>query len=407
VPPESSGGGAEKHGYQLANYLASVGHEVHFVGKVSKGAEFNSNVVVHSVPLSRGVIPPRTSFFGWVMKHFFGNILSAMVALRVFGTNPNRFDIVHCHGALSALVLEKTVGRRVPVVYTMHDASPWIVSYSGVSERAFRKLAYLLIDVPCLRCVHKTIAVSPALRDEAKRFGTPESRAVFIPNAVWMPPSEARKTGTTDGNGYALFVGQLVPRKNVEVLVEAAKGLPDVRVIVVGDGPSKLKLTGLSRRLDVEEKVFFAGYVNDVALSNYYRGAACFVFPSLAEGLSISLFEAMSYGLPAIAARLNVYDGLLEDGVNCLLFNGVDAAALERLIRQLSSDHKLAAKIAENATSLVKAHFTWRIVGEQVVSVYEKLAPQSTSPQPRAMAEKLVNREDPRVVETVETGIGE
>ena len=123
--------------------------------------------------------------------------------------------------------------------------------------------------------------------------------------------------------------------------------------------------------------------------------------------MSISLFEAMSYGLPAIVARLNVFNRLLEDGVNCLLFNGVDVAALERLIRRLSSDHKLAAKIAENATSLVRAHFSWEIVGEQVVSLYEDLFPQRTSPQRPALAERLVNRKNRRVLETVETGIGE
>jgi glycosyltransferase involved in cell wall biosynthesis len=383
VPPESSGGGAEKHGYYLANYLAKSGNDVHFVSKVRKGARFNSRVVLHRVPPSRGVIPPRASLFGWVMKHLFGNILSVMVALRVLAKSRSRFDIIHCHGALTALLLAKIVGSRVPVVYTMHDASPWIASYSAISERAFRKLAYLLIDVPCLRCVRQVIAVSPALRDEARRLGAPESRVIFIPNAVELPPSGARKPAMRRRGGYGLFVGQLVARKNVELLVEAAKRLADldVRFIVVGDGPARLSLMELARRLGVDEKVSFTGYVNDGALSNYYRGAAFFVFPSVAEGLSLSLFEAMSYELPTIAARLNVYEGLLQDGVNCFLFNSGDVGALENLIRRVCSDHNLAAKIGQNATSLVRSRFSWEAVSNQVLAVYERVLARTVREQ--------------------------
>jgi rhamnosyl/mannosyltransferase len=375
VPPESSGGGAEKHGYYLANYLAKLGYEVHFVSKVRKGAGFSSGVVVHPVPPGRGVIPPWTSLFGWVMKHLFGNVLSTIVALRVLAKNRNRFDIVHCHGALAALLLAKIMGSRVPVVYTMHDASPWIASYSAISERAFRKLAYFLIDVPCLRSVDQVIAVSPALRDEARRLGTAESRAMFIPNAVEIPLLHDRKAATSGRGRYGLFVGQLVPRKNVELLVEAAKRLADVDVslMVVGDGPARLRLVELARRLGVEEKVSFTGYVNEDALSGYYRAAGFFVLPSVAEGLSLSLFEAMSYGLPAIASRLNVYEGLLQEGVNCLLFNAGDVGELEKLIRQVDSDHNLANKIAENATSLVRSRFSWQAVSKQVLAVYEQL----------------------------------
>jgi len=371
VPPESSGGGAEKHGYYLANQLAKMGHEVHFVSKVSKAAKFDSMVIIQHVPPSRGVIPPRTSFFGWILKHLFGNILSSVVALSTLAKTRTRFDIIHCHGALTALVLSKLVGRRIPVVYTMHDSSPWVVSYPGILEGEFRKLAYLMIDVSCLRSVRHVIAVSPALRDEARRWGAPGSRVTFIPNAVATPTLS--ETFPPNRGRYGLFVGQLVDRKNIELLVKAAKRLADqnVRFIVIGEGPARLSLIELARRLGIDDKISFTGYVDDETLSNYYRGASFFVFPSLAEGLSLSLFEAMSYGLPVIAARLNVYEGLLQDEVNCLLFNRRDAGELENLIRRIYSDNNLALRISGNANSLVKARFSWEAVGRQVVSVYE------------------------------------
>jgi glycosyltransferase involved in cell wall biosynthesis len=263
----------------------------------------------------------------------------------------------------------------------MHDASPWIASYTGTFERSFRKLAYLLIDVPCLKCVHRVIAVSPALRDEAQRLGTDESRATFIPNGVEIPAPRAQTSTMRATSRYGLFVGQLVSRKNVELLLEAAKRLTDLelRFIVVGDGPARSNLIELARHLGVEKKVSFTGYVNQDTLSNYYKLAEFFVFPSIAEGLSLSLFEAMSYGLPAIVTRLNVYEGLLQDRVNCLLFNRGDVRALENLIRRVDSDNNLSTEIAENAASLVRDRFSWEVVSKQVFASYEHLLAETAS----------------------------
>ena len=81
----------------------------------------------------------------------------------------------------------------------------------------------------------------------------------------------------------------------------------------------------------------------------------------------------MSYGVPTIAARLNVYEGLLQDGVTCLLFNRGDLRALEGLIRRVDSDHGLSAQIAENATALVRERFSWEVVSERVLAAYERL----------------------------------
>ena len=399
MPPESSGGGAEKHGYYLANHIAKLGHEVFFVSKTRAGAEYESLVTVCRVPPKRGVIPPKTPFFGWVMKHLFGNILSSLVAFRILLKESFHFDVIHCHGALTALFLSIFLGRRVPVVYTMHDASPWIAHYPGIHRRAFRKLAYLMIDVPCLRSVRQVIAVSPTLRDEARRLGTSPSRVTFIPNGITIPSlrNSPRETG------YGLFVGQLVPRKRVDLLVKAASELADqnIRFVVVGDGPERLRLAQLSERLGVSDRISFTGYVDDAALANYYSGALFFVFPSSAEGFPIVVLEAMSYGLPVIATGATVYSSILLHGAS-LVFKSGDMNELKKAIENISSDHKLREKLSSSATSAARKHFSWEAVAKRVLSVYEQVLPQGRplpqativpAPHPQQVALTAITRE--------------
>lgn len=370
VPPESAGGGAEKHGYYLANQLANMGHEVHFVGKIGAGAEFNPSVRIHRVPPRRGVIPPQAALFGWYLKHLGGNILSFFVAFRTLKKENFRFDVIHCHGALSALLLSIFTLHRVPIVYTMHDPSPWITAYDHRVERLVRKVAYFVIDVPSLRCVSHVIAVSPALSDEAQRLGVEYSKVTFIPNGVLPPRHETRKRQAKHG----LFVGQLVNRKRVDILLESLSKprTKEVHFTIIGDGPEKPKLEKLAHRLRLSDRVTFTGYVNDKKLARYFWEASFFAFPSTAESFGIACFEAMACGLPVIASRLPVYEGTLQDGRNALLFEPRDSKQLSDCIDRLLADRKLAEKLSLNGRRMVERVFSWEVVARQIASVYNR-----------------------------------
>ena len=370
VPPESAGGGAEKHGYDLANQLANLGHEVHFVGKIGARADFNPLVRIHRVPPRRGVIPPQTALFGWLLKHLGGNTLTFFVAFRTLIKENFRFDVIHCHGALAALLLSISTVHRVPVVYTMQDPSPWIATYDTRVERLVRKVAYFVVDVPCLRCVSHVIAVSPSLSDEAKRLGVKSSKVMFIPNAVLPPSHEPRKRKPKHG----LFVGQLVKRKGVDVLLESVNKLrtKEVHFTIIGDGPEKPKLEKLARSLRLSDRVVFTGYLYGKKLAHYFLKASFFAFPSTAEGLPISCIEAMACGLPVIASRLPVYEGTLQDGRNALLFEPRNSKQLADCINKLLADRKLAEKLSLNGRRLVERVFSWDVVVRQITSVYNR-----------------------------------
>jgi len=368
VPPESSGGGAERHGYYLANHLAQLGHEVHFVARHRSEAEFHRSVKVHSVPPRRAVIPSKTSFFG--------NILSFLTTVRTLVRERFRFDLIHCHGALAALLLSSLVGWRVPVLYTVHDSSPWIASYPGVFESAFRKIAYLLVDVPCLRKVKHIVAVSRPLVAEAARLGAPRSKVTLVPNGIRIPSEPRRTTNNMIGTG--LFVGQLVRRKRVDLIISAASKLADQKInfIIIGDGPEKESLVRLCERLELNDRVEFVGYVDDRALPKYYEAGSFFIFPSVAERFGLAVSEAMAYGLPVLASRLPVYDGILSHGENALLFETGSLDEIVKCIEDLKSNSELFARLSSNAASFVKHNLSWAAIAKRIVSVYEGVLKQ-------------------------------
>jgi len=374
VPPKSSGGGAENQGYHLANYLAKLGHEVYFVSKTRPDAQFHNLVRVCRVPPRRAVIPPKSVFFGWVMKHLFGNILSSFVAYGTIVRESYRFDVIHCHGALAALLLRILIGRRIPVVYTMHDASPWIVHYPGIHRRAFRKLAYLMIDVPCLRKVHHIIVVGRGLSDETARWTGTRRNVTFIPVGV---AAADHTTSAVRGNPrYGLFVGQLVRRKRIDILVRVASRMAGdcTKFVIVGDGPEKAKLVQLAESLEVRDRFTFAGYVNDGELARYYRGASFFVFPSTAEGFGTVIIEAMSYGLPVVASRIRCYDGMLTHDGNCLLVEPGNVEGWVECLRKLAADDGLRQRLSAEGRSFAAAHFSWETVARQTERVYKRVS---------------------------------
>jgi len=269
------------------------------------------------------------------------------------------------------MLLAKIVGRRIPVVYTMHDPSPWISDYPNFGTRAFRKLLYILIDVSCLRAVNHVIAVSPALRREAVRLGVDTARVSFIPSGVKMPLLTIER-GYENG-GYGLFVGRLESRKRLDLLLDAASKLTNpVRFVVVGEGPTKTSLMQTAENLGVGDKISFTGYVDENVLTRYYTEASFFVFPSTAEGFPMAILEAMSYGLPIIAIRSPSYDGMLTDRVNGLFPKESSPESLSRCIEEVESNLDLAKRLSSNATSLAKS-FGWEEVAAHVSELYSKI----------------------------------
>jgi glycosyltransferase involved in cell wall biosynthesis len=197
-------------------------------------------------------------------------------------------------------------------------------------------------------------------------------RVVCVPNpvlgrAVRAAPAEA---------GTILFLGLIGRPKGVFELVEALAGLrkrfPNARLVCAGMGDTA-ELTEHARRLGVADALVLPGWVEGKAKEEWMRRATVFALPSYAEGMPMSLLEAMAAGIPSVASTVGSIPEVVTDGVNGLLVPPRDAAALERALARLLEDASFAARLAESARETVRARFAGGAVLAQLESAYTEV----------------------------------
>ncbi len=224
-------------------------------------------------------------------------------------------DVVHAEDRRSGLVvaglgrltgLRPGAPRPPKVVHTYHgvpdDVTQQWLDDPGAPPPSRYTRAVLAADALVARAVDRTVVVSPAMRPFlVDRLRVPAARVAHIDNGLVLPPFTAR-TGPVR---HVLFVGLLVHRKGVDLLLEAwaratARGLPDdARLSIVGDGPERGALEGLARSLGLADRVRFLGFRPDVP--DLMAGADAFVLPARMEQQPLVLIEAMASGLPVLS----------------------------------------------------------------------------------------------------------
>jgi alpha-1,3-rhamnosyl/mannosyltransferase len=207
--------------------------------------------------------------------------------------------------------------------------------------------------------------------------GLPLDRTQYRPDGTAGLPEGAPE-------GYALSVGTLEPRKNLETLLRAWRRLRRRRrargetvpplVLCGGYG---WKAEGLRREVDAaraEGWLHHFGYVSEQELAAFYRNARLFVFPSRYEGFGLPLLEAMSAGVPAVASDLPV---LRELGGDAALYApALDEETWAERVEELLSDGELAERLAAAGRERA-ARFTWERAAEEHVAVFREAAESS------------------------------
>ena len=151
----------------------------------------------------------------------------------------------------------------------------------------------------------------------------------------------------------------------LEAFYLTRKKYSDLKLVLVGfEGSSKThtlfeKTSVLIERLSLEEHVFITGYVSESVLSNLYKNATCYVFPSLDEGFGIPILEAQSFGVPVIVSNRGPLLEIGGDGV--VSFEALDPIDLQAKIQLIVSDltlkNKLVKKGYENLKNFNLDHF--------------------------------------------------
>jgi glycosyltransferase involved in cell wall biosynthesis len=171
----------------------------------------------------------------------------------------------------------------------------------------------------------------------------------FTPAPVAPPPGRFR----------LLFVGRVHREKNLRPVVEALRELPQVGLIVAGDGPQRAELEALAVHQGVAERIQWLGWQGKAALPELYRGAHALINPSLYEGMPNVVLEGMASGLAVIGSDTPGNRSVIADRETGLLFPLGDDRALADCIRGISRDEALRKRLAANGRLSAERNFSW------------------------------------------------
>lgn len=389
VPVAPGAGGAELAAFQLSRAVVAGGHEVTLVSdhEDTDADEFPKlRVVSVDSRLVRAARRVPGAFPNWLARHLAGNLAVVLRARRVLAGRSH--DLVHAHGALSAVLM--TLVCRVPVVYTEHDAPPWLCRYRSRGERIVRRVLYRTLNVTAFRRADRVGATFAALRDDMeRRFGVRGRKIATIANgtdlsvfsAPTMTPADdlaaelvRRDPRFVAGDDYCLFVGRLESRKAPDVAVRALVSVPEGRCVFAGDGPMREPLERLAETLGVRDRVAFLGYLRAADLPALYAGARLLLLPSVSEAMPLVVLEAMACGTPVLASRIAGLPSVVRDYETGLLVEPGSVGELALALRFLLRDPELLRRMSHEARRTVHRRFVWPVVAAEYVSVYRTLA---------------------------------
>ncbi|MCW2608616.1 MAG: glycosyl transferase group 1 [Frankiales bacterium] len=300
--------------------------------------------------------PPRDPGFGPAVTCFLRRHPAEVFHVHV-GTGREDFD-----GARAA----RAAG--VPVVLqTQH--LPWLLSQEHKQRPFFRGL----------REVDHVLTVSRAQRATYAAIGLPATATSTVPNGVAartaVPGRLAarRELGLTPDQPVVLTVGRLTVMKGqrhlLDALPELTARVPDLAVVLVGDGHLRETLGKQAADLGVAHVVRFAGQRSDARA--LLDAADVFVLPSLTEGMPLAVLEAMEAGLPVVATRAIGVEEVVDDGVTGLLVPIGDPRALAAALDRLLGDAPLRARLGAAGRDRYLSSFTAARTAREVARVYD------------------------------------
>jgi glycosyltransferase involved in cell wall biosynthesis len=300
---------------------------------------------------------------------------------RYFVKEVGDFDILHFHdlpfGREFLLVMKNYVlGKNL--LYSHH------ISYEALSHNRML-LGYYYSAFNWLGATWKKVVANSQfiINNDLSRFRNLQGKVCLIRNGVDVELIRKTKPVNLEGDPSILFVGHLVQRKGIDVLLEAMRLLSSHRIQaspklhIVGSGEMEENCKEYVIRHGLKNKVHFWGALQESSKFRIMKGADVIVIPSRYENAPIVLLEAIAAGKPIIATSVGGIPEIFEQGAKGIL-TSPSSHQIARAIVYLCERTTLIEEYGEN-NQKVAALFDWKNVAESYVKLYESVATMHTS----------------------------
>jgi glycosyltransferase involved in cell wall biosynthesis len=326
--------------------------------------------------------PPR-----WPER--FKDLEFSFAVSRRLREDPSRYNVVNLHAPWGCVYgLSRKWSRSAelpPYVFTMQGSEERFARAMKLEHRKGRAANFALKNRLWHRIYHQSMydfSISTAdygavanregwILSELK-YGHPPGRIWYIPNGVnekFFQPREFTNAPTT----RLLYVGSWIDRKGIYYLAEAFAALvtraPEVQLTVAGCIVSEEQVKAYFPE-GVGNRISVLPFLTRDAMPNLYASHDIFVFPSLVEGMPLTLLEAMAGAMPVVTANTCGMSDLIENGKNGLLVPAADARALGEAIDRLRNAPELRRNLGLRARESAKG-YTWDLIARQLERVFQ------------------------------------
>lgn len=307
----------------------------------------------------------------------------------------SRMDIVHCHHLFMGLEFARRYSRS-PIVFTNHTRYDlYAEAYSLLPQPAVNFLMRRLWPMMTDGC-DVVIAPAASMRQTLRGFGV-RQRIEVIENGIDLkifghPPAPRQKMdyGFPENTVLLAYVGRLSIEKNVPELLaqfaSASRSMPELRLLVVGDGPLRGRLEARARELELSGKVHFSGQVAGHEVANHLAAASLFVTASKSEVHPLNVIEALAAGLPVIAYHSPGISDTIESGIDGLLVRKDDELAQAMTLLAGDSDTRFNMATAARRSA---SQYDIKTTVRKTVALYEELLQQELKQRPNRRRRQL------------------
>ncbi|MGL4740733.1 MAG: glycosyltransferase family 4 protein [Sarcina sp.] len=319
----------------------------------------NINVEIHKVSFSRTIINKKNiKAYKWLLK-----IIKS-----------GNYDIIHCHspigGVLTRLASITYRKNGLRVIYTAHGFH----FYKGAPIKNW--LIYFPVEWICSFFTDTLITINREDFFLAKKF-MKAKEILYVPGigvdvtkCTKFNKNEKKSQLGIENELVFLSVGELIPRKNHELVINALSKIKDIKIkyLICGIGELELELKSLVKMHNLEGCVQFLGYRTDIR--ELLNIADLFIFPSRQEGLPVALMEAMVQGVPIICSNIRGNIDLISNEKSGILFKENDLDDLILGIKKFVNQNSYT----RNKFNMKKIEgFSKAVIGKQMCNLYEKI----------------------------------
>jgi len=370
-------GGGEHVFNIMAKVLADNGNKVWVITNRIKNERYSSHENIKIV-----FVKPEIEYRGGLptgllenLRYFFNATRKGMSIIKKEG-----IDVIHSNNFAPAIAGSfLSTFTRKPHITTIHDIFSlcgndyWKlwgkqnnVSFMNVMLGPFYEKMLLKLKYEAIH------TVSESTKDDLLKFGATK-RIFIIPNAI----EEVEYSNTDTPEFDFISIGRLVFYKNLEVIIKAmnviTKSYPQVKLLIVGDGPHRSILEKIVRELKLNDNVKFTGYVSNEEKNKLLSSAKALVFPSLCEGFGLVILEAFAHQKPVLCANIRPSSDIITDKKNGFLISPHNYEEWANSFKNIIEKPDKAIQIGKEGKKLLEEKYNISSMIHNLMKMYSQV----------------------------------